>query len=161
MSPVPGLGTSSPRSSKAEHWSFKPVGVGSSPTGGTMRELVHRVTIKDCDVQTLRGSGKGGQNRNKRDTAVRITHRPSGAVGYAEDERHQWQNKKLAFRRMGESAAFQRWARQDVVLPEASSTERVRTYNLIDRRVIDHRTGCKTSDVEGVLNGNLDCFYGV
>lgn len=73
---------------------------------GYMREKLLSVTLKDCDVQTKRGTGKGGQNRNKRDTAVRIVHRASGAVGEAQDQRSQLQNKRLAFRRMAESEKF-------------------------------------------------------
>lgn len=72
-----------------------------------MREKVLSVTLADCDVQTKRGSGKGGQNRNKRDTAVRIVHRASGAVGESQQERSQLQNKRAAFRRMAESKTFQ------------------------------------------------------
>jgi protein subunit release factor B len=72
-----------------------------------VKEKVLSVTLKDCDVQTKRGSGKGGQNRNKRDTAVRIVHRDSGAIGEAQDERSQLQNKRLAFRRMSETPKFQ------------------------------------------------------
>lgn len=71
-----------------------------------VREKVLSVTIKDCDVQTKRGSGAGGQNRNKRDTAVRIVHRASGAVGESQEERSQLQNKRTAFRRMAESLKF-------------------------------------------------------
>lgn len=73
------------------------------------RELVLRVTIKDCEVQTFRAGGKGGQNQNKRDTGVRIIHRASGAVGESREERSQLQNKKKAFRRMAESQKFQTW----------------------------------------------------
>ena len=125
-----------------------------------MRELIETVTIKDCIVQTMRGSGKGGQNRNKRDTAVRITHSPSGAIGYAEDERYQLQNKRLAFRRMAESEEFQRWARRhNDVRIQSLPTERIRTYNLIDRRVVDHRTGDKTTQIERVLEGEIDLIY--
>lgn len=77
------------------------------------RELLFSVTLADCDVDTFRAGGKGGQNQNKRDTGVRVTHRASGAVGTARDERSQLQNKKLAFRRMAESKLFQAWvARQ-------------------------------------------------
>lgn len=76
-------------------------------------ELLFSVTLKDCDVDTFRAGGNGGQNQNKRDTGVRVTHRASGAVGTARDERSQLQNKKLAFRRMAESKLFQAWvARQ-------------------------------------------------
>lgn len=75
----------------------------------TDRELLFSVTLKDCEVQTFRAGGKGGQNQNKRDTGVRIIHRESGAVGEARDERSQLQNKKLAFGRMAESKTFQAW----------------------------------------------------
>lgn len=60
------------------------------------RHRILSVTIDDCDVQTFRCGGKGGQNVNKRDTGVRVIHRASGARGEARDERSQWQNKKLA-----------------------------------------------------------------
>jgi protein subunit release factor B len=71
------------------------------------RQLLLSVTLKDCDVQTKRGSGKGGQNRNKRDTAVRIVHRASGAVGESQEQRSQLQNKRAAFLRMAQTPAFQ------------------------------------------------------
>jgi protein subunit release factor B len=77
------------------------------------RELLFSVTLADCDVDTFRCGGNGGQNVNKRDTGVRVTHRASGARGQATDERSQLQNKKLAFRRMAESKLFSAWvARQ-------------------------------------------------
>lgn len=69
------------------------------------------MTLADCDVQTKRGSGKGGQNRNKRDTAVRIVHRASGAVGESQEERSQLQNKRTAFRRMTETKEFKTWVK--------------------------------------------------
>jgi protein subunit release factor A len=75
------------------------------------RELLFSVTKKDLVIETMRGSGKGGQNRNKRDTAVRITHPPSGAVGVSQDERSQLQNKRQAFRRLAESDKFMTWVR--------------------------------------------------
>ncbi len=76
------------------------------------RELVTSVTLADCEVQTFRAGGKGGQNQNKRDTGVRIIHPPSGARGEARDERSQLQNKRLAFRRMCETAEFRAWTRK-------------------------------------------------
>ena len=75
------------------------------------RVLLFSVTRSDCDWEFLRGSGKGGQNRNKVSTACRCTHRASGAVGYAEDTRSQIDNRRLAFQRMAASKAFQRWQR--------------------------------------------------
>ena len=79
-----------------------------------MGEKVLSVTLADCDVETKRGSGKGGQNRNKRDTAVRIVHRASGAVGESQEERSQPQNKRTAFRRMAETPRFQIWLKRQL-----------------------------------------------
>lgn len=76
------------------------------------RTLILSVTMADCDLQTFRSGGKGGQNQNKRDTGVRIIHRESGARGEARDERSQLQNKKLAWRRMFDDPKFQLWLRR-------------------------------------------------
>lgn len=73
------------------------------------KQLLFSVTKKDLRVEFYRGSGAGGQKRNKTSNACRITHIESGAVGKAEDERHQAQNKKLAFRRMINTKEFQSW----------------------------------------------------
>lgn len=70
------------------------------------------MTLADCDVETTRGHGNGGQNRNKRDTAVRITHRASGAVGYSQDQRSQLQNKRAAWKRMVATPEFEAWVRK-------------------------------------------------
>lgn len=75
------------------------------------REKLFTIRVSDCETQTFRAGGKGGQNQNKRDTGVRIIHHPSGAVGEAREERGQLANKKLAFRRMARSREFQTWAR--------------------------------------------------
>jgi protein subunit release factor B len=74
-----------------------------------MRKKVLTVTIKDCELQTFRAGGKGGQNQNKRDTGVRIIHHPSGARGESREERSQWQNKKAAWKRLVESPQFKYW----------------------------------------------------
>lgn len=79
-----------------------------------MRELAFSVTLADCDVQTKRGSGAGGQNRNKRDTAVRIVHRASGAVGESQEQRSQLQNKKTAWKRMCETKEFKTWVKMQL-----------------------------------------------
>lgn len=97
------------------------------------KHLALSVTLKDCDVQTKRGSGNGGQNRNKRDTAVRIVHRASGAVGEAQEQRTQLQNKKTAFRRMAETPRFQAWVKRQlghVTLAEIEVSEQMRPRNL-------------------------------
>jgi protein subunit release factor B len=74
------------------------------------KELLFSVTLDDCRVETFRSGGPGGQNQNKRETGVRITHRESGAVGISREERSQLQNKKRAFVRMAKSDRFQWWA---------------------------------------------------
>lgn len=73
--------------------------------------MLFSVTLDDCDVQTFRAGGSGGQNQNKRDTGVRIIHRASGARGESREERSQLQNKKAAFRRMVKSKEFQLWVK--------------------------------------------------
>jgi len=75
------------------------------------RELLFSVTKKDLRIDTFKSGGPGGQNQNKRDTGVRITHKASGAVGTAREHRTQEQNKKTAFRRMAESKQFKAWHR--------------------------------------------------
>lgn len=77
------------------------------------REKLVTVTIKDCDVQTFRCGGNGGQNVNKRETGVRIIHRPSGAIGECREERNQMANKRIAFKRMAESKDFQFWIKKE------------------------------------------------
>lgn len=62
-------------------------------------------------MQHFRAGGPGGQNQNKRDTACRIIHHPSGARAESREERSQLQNKRLAFKRMAESDEFQSWVR--------------------------------------------------
>jgi len=75
------------------------------------RELLLRVTAKDCRWDYFKGSGAGGQKRHKTASAVRCTHPPSGAVGTAQDTRSQRKNKQLAFRRMAETKKFDLWSR--------------------------------------------------
>lgn len=70
------------------------------------RRKVLSITIKDCEVQTFRSGGPGGQNQNKRDTGVRIIHPPSGARGESREFRTQPENKKAAWMRMVKSGTF-------------------------------------------------------
>ena len=73
------------------------------------KEFLFSITKKDLDIQTFRGSGPGGQHRNKTDSAVRITHRASGAVGESQTDKSQHRNKRLALKRLTESNKFKIW----------------------------------------------------
>lgn len=75
------------------------------------KTLLFSVTMQDCQVETFRCGGAGGQNVNKRSTGVRIRHLPSGAVGESREHRTQHQNKKAAFQRMAQTPAMQGWIR--------------------------------------------------
>ena len=106
------------------------------------RELVTSVTLADCEVQTFKSGGPGGQNQNKRDTGVRIIHHPSGARGESREERSQLQNKKVAFRRMSESDAFRAWARR-------LAGEDARLVAQVERETWPDRTRVEYYDPEG------------
>jgi len=106
------------------------------------RELVASVTLQDCDVETFRSGGPGGQNQNKRDTGVRITHPPSGAVGEARDQRSQLQNKKAAWRRMCETKEFRAWTRRLAAGDELAKAE-------VERELWPDRLKVEVKDEEG------------
>lgn len=73
------------------------------------REKLFSVTKKDFTFKETKGSGNGGQARNKTSSAMRCTHPPSGAVGYSEASRSQAENKRIAFEKCTNSPEFQRW----------------------------------------------------
>jgi len=79
--------------------------------GPKKRKLLFSVGAADCRFDYFRGSGKGGQKRNKTSSAVRVTHIASGAVGRSDDTRSQHRNKQIAFKRMSESERFKKWHR--------------------------------------------------
>ena len=73
------------------------------------KELLFSVTASDCEWQYLRGTGPGGQKRNKTESKVRCVHRASGASGESDLTRSQHENKRIAFRKMAESKEFKLW----------------------------------------------------
>jgi protein subunit release factor B len=79
------------------------------------RELLFSITRKDLDVQTFNTGGPGGQNQNKREMGVRIVHKASGAVGESREERSQYQNKKIALKRLVEHPKFKVWHNRKVM----------------------------------------------
>lgn len=79
------------------------------------KRLLFSVTASDCEWSYTRGTGNGGQKKNKTSSAVHCKHKASGAAGYAEDSRSQHENKRLAFERMVKSKEFQEWHKMEII----------------------------------------------
>lgn len=119
---------------------------------------------KDLRIDTYRASGAGGQHVNTTDSAVRITHIPTGIVAYCQDERSQHKNKDKALRLL--SAKLADAERQKRHAEEASlrasqvgsgdRSERIRTYNFPQNRVTDHRINLTLYNLDQVMEGELD-----
>ena len=149
-------------SSARRHTSFAQVDVAPLVEGDV------DVAIDDADtrVDTYRASGAGGQHVNKTDSAVRITHIPTGIVAQSQNERSQVQNKATAMQilrsRLLERRELERAEELAKERGEQKSAEwgsQIRSYFLHpDQRVKDHRTGHESGDTEGVLNGEIDAF---
>jgi peptide chain release factor 2 len=119
----------------------------------------------DLRVDTYRSSGAGGQHVNKTDSAVRITHLPTGLVVTCQDERSQQKNRAMAMKvlqgRLMEREIRAKEAEMAALRGDQQAIEwgsQIRSYVFDDRRVKDHRTGQETGDVIGVMDGNLDPF---
>ncbi|HSV37322.1 MAG TPA: peptide chain release factor 1 [Nocardioidaceae bacterium] len=124
------------------------------------------VTINENDlrIDVFRSSGPGGQSVNTTDSAVRITHLPTGIVVSCQNEKSQLQNKESAMRIL---RARMLAAAQEAANAEASDarksqvrtvdrSERIRTYNYPENRISDHRTGYKSYNLDQVLDGDLE-----
>jgi len=118
----------------------------------------------DLKIDVYRSSGPGGQSVNTTDSAVRITHLPTGVVVSCQNEKSQLQNKESAMRvlrarlhqiAMEEAAAASAQARKSQVRT-VDRSERIRTYNFPENRISDHRTGFKAHNLDHVLDGDLD-----
>lgn len=79
-----------------------------------MSEVILTVTAADCRWDYFRGSGNGGQKKQKTSSAVRCTHEPSGAMGQCSENRQQSLNKKIAFERMAKTLKFNMWVKRQV-----------------------------------------------
>ena len=80
-----------------------------------MSDILFSVTSKDLEFKYTKGTGSGGQKKNKTSSAVHCMHRPSGAHGYSEASRSQFDNKKEAFTKMVESKEFQSWLKAETM----------------------------------------------
>lgn len=118
----------------------------------------------DLQIDTYRSSGAGGQHINKTDSAIRITHLPTGMVVECQDERSQYKNKDKAMKVL-RSRLYERMQNEqdEKIAAERRSqvgtgdrSERIRTYNFPQGRVTDHRIGLTLYKIDSVLNGDLD-----
>ncbi len=118
----------------------------------------------DVDIDIYRSSGAGGQHINKTDSAIRLTHRPTGIVVTCQDQRSQLKNKEKAFRvlysklyELSQTAADQALSQErKSQVGTGDRSERIRTYNYPQNRVTDHRIELTLYRLEAILNGDLD-----
>jgi peptide chain release factor 1 len=127
---------------------------------------VEQVAIDESDlrIDVYRSSGKGGQGVNTTDSAVRITHLPSGIVVTCQNERSQLQNKARAMQVLAarlqvlaeEQASADASADRASQIRTVDRSERIRTYNFPENRIADHRVNFKAHNLDQVLEGDLD-----
>ncbi len=136
--------------------------VAVMPEADEMEEI--EINPADLKIDTYRASGAGGQHVNKTDSAVRITHLPSGIVVECQDERSQHKNRaralsllkaKLLSEEENRRAAEQAQTRRQLV-GSGDRSERIRTYNYPQGRVTDHRINLTLYKLEEIMNGGLD-----
>jgi peptide chain release factor 1 len=127
-------------------------------------EVEVEVDPSDLQIDVYRSSGPGGQSVNTTDSAVRITHKPTGIVVSMQDEKSQLQNRERAMRvlraRLYERALAEQQAEvaasRQAQVGTGERAEKIRTYNFPDKRVTDHRVGLRVHNLDQVLLGELD-----
>jgi len=127
-------------------------------------EVDVEVRQQDLRIDVYRSSGPGGQSVNTTDSAVRITHIPTGVVVSCQNEKSQLQNKESALRILRarllahaqEQADAEAMAARKSQVKSVDRSERIRTYNFPENRLSDHRVNFKSSNLDSVLNGELD-----
>jgi peptide chain release factor 2 len=147
---------------KSRHTSFAAVDV--IPEIG--EDIKVDIREEDLEIETFRSSGPGGQHMQKNETAVRITHKPTGIVVTCQSERSQHRNKEVALQILkAKLYELERRKREEELarlrgeLPEISFGSQIRSYVLHPYKLVkDLRTDVETSDVESVLDGDLDEF---
>jgi peptide chain release factor 1 len=122
------------------------------------------INPNDLRIDTYRSSGAGGQHVNTTDSAIRITHLPSGIVVECQDERSQHKNKARAMSLLGarlleaerSAQRSQQAAERKLQVGTGDRSERIRTYNFPQGRVTDHRIGLTLYDLDSIIEGDLD-----
>ena len=121
------------------------------------------INPKDLQIDTYRSGGAGGQHVNKTESAIRITHLPTGTVVECQDERSQYKNKDKAMKIL-RSRIYEKMQREQeekiaserkLQVGAGDRAERIRTYNYPQGRVTDHRIGLTLYKLEQILNGDL------
>jgi peptide chain release factor 1 len=144
------------------HTSAVTIAVLPEPTEEEQLEINER----DLVIDTYRASGAGGQHVNTTDSAVRITHIPTGAVVTCQDERSQHKNKAKAMKLLAAQIIEQKRRKAHHEMSSLRSSqvgsgdrsERIRTYNFPQNRVTDHRINLTLYNLTSVLDGELDEF---
>ena len=148
-------------SNKRRHTSF-----ASVDTVAEIADAEVELKMEDVRVDTFRSGGKGGQNVNKLETAIRMTHGPTGLVVQCQSERSQHQNRELAIKllkaRLYDKQQDEKRAALEKYYGEKGSIawgNQIRSYVFQPYQMVkDLRTGCQTSDVQGVMDGDLEAF---
>jgi peptide chain release factor 1 len=130
------------------------------------QDVEFTIEPKDLRIDTYRASGPGGQHMQKTDSAVRITHLPTGVVVSCQDERSQLKNKNKAMRILRAKLLDARREEESKRISQARKSqigsgdrsEKIRTYNFPDRRVTDHRINFTSHQLESIFEGELDEF---
>ncbi|WP_027063411.1 peptide chain release factor 1 [Mesoplasma seiffertii] len=131
-----------------------------------MTDVEIEIKTADLRIDTYRASGAGGQHINTTDSAVRITHIPTGVVAASQDGRSQHDNKDIAMTmlraRIHEAETLKQQAEADATRKSAVGTgarsEKIRTYNYPQNRVTDHRVGLTLNKLDQVMEGKIDEF---
>ncbi len=129
-------------------------------------EVEIEIDEKDLEIQSFRAGGAGGQHMQKNDTAIRITHKPTGMVVTCQDERSKTQNLLRAMSilraRLYDIEQTRIWEEQDAarrsMVGSGDRAEKIRTYNYPQNRVTDHRINLSTYNLPAVMDGGIDLF---
>jgi peptide chain release factor 1 len=129
-----------------------------------VEDIEVEINPSDLQIDTFRASGAGGQHINKTESAIRITHVPTGTIVECQDERSQHKNKEKAMKILRSKIYEKKLEEQNTKIASerklqvgtGDRSERIRTYNFPQGRITDHRIGLTLYKLENTMNGDLD-----